>query len=275
MWEKIAEIYKGFFDASVIVAPEYLLLSLPIAWVIYRLSRPSGGFWRWLLPREVYLHRSHGVDLVMFVIGRLMLIFGLAGRVSVITATAALVAGPVGKAGLVGTAWPPLAVSLALFLVADFATYWAHRLHHGLSLLWPIHAVHHSASVLTPFTAYRQHPLSFVTGVMPTMAVIGVVQGLLIGTLNSDMTVVTVAGVNVFIVVANSAMANFHHSHIWVSFGPVFERLVISPAQHQIHHSQRKEHHDKNFGQTLALWGLAFRHAPRHPAQRGGGVRNR
>jgi sterol desaturase/sphingolipid hydroxylase (fatty acid hydroxylase superfamily) len=258
MWEWIADIYLGLFGASIIVAPEYLALSLLIAWVIYRLSRRSDGFWRWLLPREVYFHRSHGVDLALFLIGRLMLVFALAGRVSLITATAAVVAGLVGNMGLVGMAWPPLAVSFALFLVADFATYGMHRLHHHVGLLWPLHAVHHSASVLTPFTAYRQHPLTLVTSIIPATVVVGAAQGVLVGTLNSDMTIVSVAGVNVFVVLANSAMANFHHSHIWVSFGPVFERLVISPAQHQIHHSQRKEHHDKNFGQTLAVWDWLF-----------------
>ena len=34
------------------------------------------------------------------------------------------------------------------------------------------------------------------------------------------------------------------------------ERFFISPAQHQIHHSNEARHHDKNFGSALALWDL-------------------
>ena len=34
---------------------------------------------------------------------------------------------------------------------------------------------------------------------------------------------------------------------------------MISPAQHQLHHSIAKEHHDKNFGATLAIWDWIFK----------------
>ena len=32
------------------------------------------------------------------------------------------------------------------------------------------------------------------------------------------------------------------------------ERIFISPAQHQIHHSMDARHHDRNFGAVLAIW---------------------
>ena len=41
--------------------------------------------------------------------------------------------------------------------------------------------------------------------------------------------------------------------------GPVldyFEFFFISPAQHQIHHSTKLEHHNCNFGTILAIWDL-------------------
>ena len=36
------------------------------------------------------------------------------------------------------------------------------------------------------------------------------------------------------------------------------EYIFISPAQHQLHHSIAKEHHDKNFGAALAVWDWLF-----------------
>ena len=34
---------------------------------------------------------------------------------------------------------------------------------------------------------------------------------------------------------------------MWVSFGPALERIFLSPAQHQIHHSRAPQHLDTNF----------------------------
>jgi sterol desaturase/sphingolipid hydroxylase (fatty acid hydroxylase superfamily) len=51
---------------------------------------------------------------------------------------------------------------------------------------------------------------------------------------------------------------NFHHSHIWLRFGAFWERIFISPAQHQIHHSLNPIHHNKNYGEVLAIWDWIF-----------------
>jgi sterol desaturase/sphingolipid hydroxylase (fatty acid hydroxylase superfamily) len=53
-------------------------------------------------------------------------------------------------------------------------------------------------------------------------------------------------------------MAALQHSHVWLSYGPILEHLLISPAQHQIHHSRLDAHHGRNFGTTLALWDWLF-----------------
>jgi hypothetical protein len=41
---------------------------------------------------------------------------------------------------------------------------------------------------------------------------------------------------------------------VWLSFGRVMEHVVLSPAQHQVHHSLDPRHHDKNFGEGFSLW---------------------
>ena len=49
------------------------------------------------------------------------------------------------------------------------------------------------------------------------------------------------------------------HSHIWLSYGPIVSKILISPAQHQIHHSSLPQHIDKNFGLVFSFWDGLFK----------------
>jgi sterol desaturase/sphingolipid hydroxylase (fatty acid hydroxylase superfamily) len=51
---------------------------------------------------------------------------------------------------------------------------------------------------------------------------------------------------------------HLRHSHIWLSYGLLLSTILISPAQHQIHHSKAKRHWDKNYGFILAIWDYLF-----------------
>ena len=52
--------------------------------------------------------------------------------------------------------------------------------------------------------------------------------------------------------------ANLRHSHLWFSYGRFLEHIFISPAQHQIHHSNDKMHYETNYGVVLSVWDWAF-----------------
>ena len=67
-----------------------------------------------------------------------------------------------------------------------------------------------------------------------------------------------VFGAGVFNWMFNAFLANLRHSHIQIGFWKPVERVFISPAQHQIHHSISEHHHDKNFGVALAVWDWVF-----------------
>jgi sterol desaturase/sphingolipid hydroxylase (fatty acid hydroxylase superfamily) len=258
----IVDLYISFFGSDVLIAPEYILVTILTGWLVYRLGRGHGdrsrGFWHWLTPREFYRHKSSRIDLELFTISRMMVFFGFFGPITLTTGMAIAVARVTGGGPSTPPALSPLMLAFLLWLVSDFATYWIHRAHHQIRLIWPLHAVHHSAEVLTPITAFRQHPLAIVNITVFATLLIGVAQGLLIGALDPGALVAEVAGANAFAVGARLALANFHHSHIWISFGPVLERIVISPAQHQIHHSVDPAHHNRNYGQTLAIWDWMF-----------------
>ncbi|MCI2398195.1 sterol desaturase family protein [Aliiroseovarius subalbicans] len=258
MLDWLPQLYVSFFGSDVAVAPEYLGATVLIAWILYRWQRGRGGFWRWLLPREIYRHKSHKLDLALFAIGRVVVFTGVVGRVSLTVLIAGWVAGLTGDTGASAGVLSPVVLALAIWLMSDFAVYWAHRLHHQVRVIWPLHAVHHSAEVLTPLTAYRQHPLSYFVTAALQSSVLGALQGVLIGRLAPDTVMTQIAGINAFIVLANLTLANFHHSHLWIRFPVWLEHIFISPAQHQIHHSIAPDHYNRNYGQILALWDWAF-----------------
>jgi sterol desaturase/sphingolipid hydroxylase (fatty acid hydroxylase superfamily) len=258
MRDTLAEVYSLLFGASLVVAPAYLLPAVLVAWLVYRRQGIVGGFWAWLLPRRIWLHPSHLIDVQLFLVSRIFAAVGLIGALTLTTLVAASVASFVPAPLIAAQALSPLLLAFLLWLPTDFATYWVHRIYHRWDVIWPLHAVHHSAEVMTPVTTYRQHPLAMLLTTLAQSAIVGIVQGLLIGTLGPGTEIAMIAGINAFFVVANAGLAALHHSHVWLSYGPTLEHLFISPAQHQIHHSRDPAHHDRNFGNSLALWDWMF-----------------
>jgi sterol desaturase/sphingolipid hydroxylase (fatty acid hydroxylase superfamily) len=255
--DQIRYVYEVLFGPGLVTAPAYLALAGLVAWGVYRRRGGAQGFWRWLLPARIWGHPSHWIDLQLFVLGRILAVLGVFGGLALTTAVAAGVARVV-PALLPAESLGPVSLAFLLWLPSDFAQYWMHRFYHRFRVIWPLHAVHHSAEVMTPFTTYRQHPLSLLLTGWGVAGFVGLCQGLMLGASATDLAVAQIAGVNLFIVLANAGLAALHHSHIWLSYGPVVERIVISPAQHQIHHSTDPAHYGKNLGNSLALWDWMF-----------------
>jgi len=65
-------------------------------------------------------------------------------------------------------------------------------------------------------------------------------------------------GVNLLVFLFHVTGSNLRHSHVDIRYPRWLEHLLISPAQHQIHHSIAEEHYDKNFGAALAVWDWLF-----------------
>lgn len=154
--------------------------------------------------------------------------------------------------------WAPVLLALTLFLVDDFMRYALHYGEHRLQPLWELHKVHHSAEVLNFVTAERHHPLSsiyFRTGVA---LAIGATNGVFFSVFGDQLTPWTLLGANGFWILANMLCSTLRHSPCWLSFGPRIEKWLISPAQHQIHHSTDPKHFGKNLGGTLAIWDRLF-----------------
>lgn len=255
--DQVRFVYEVLFGPGLVTAPAYLALAALAAWWVHRKRGEGQGFWRWLLPARIWSHPSHFIDLQLFLLGRILAVLGVFSGVALTTVVAEGVTGPV-PALLPKDSLGPVALAFLLWLPSDFALYWMHRFFHRFRVIWPLHAVHHSAEVMTPFTTYRQHPLSLLLTGWGVAGFVGLCQGLLLGAASEDLAVSEIAGINLFIVLANAGLAALHHSHVWLSYGPVLERIVISPAQHQIHHSTDPAHYGKNLGNSLAVWDWLF-----------------
>lgn len=147
--------------------------------------------------------------------------------------------------------------SVSIFLIDDFTRFYVHRLYHRHPLLWRFHAVHHSATVLTPFTLYRLHIVEMLINSCRSLLVFGVCGGIFIYIVDGKVTPVEILGTSIFSFLFNIAGANLRHSHIWLGWGGV-EKWILSPAQHQIHHSAHARHFNKNYGVMIAVWDRWF-----------------
>jgi len=147
---------------------------------------------------------------------------------------------------------------LVFAMVADLGFYLHHLAFHKIPFLWEFHKVHHSAEVLTPLTDYRAHPLEMLTVGIATGIMLGLAQGIFGYITASTPSVVTLTGMNLVFFLYYLSGYSLRHSHFWISYGPVFSKVFISPAQHQIHHSSAEKHWDKNFGGVFALWDWLF-----------------
>lgn len=146
-----------------------------------------------------------------------------------------------------------IAYTLSFFILEDLSRFGLHFAMHRNPLLWRIHRTHHSATTLTPITVHRVHPLEMSLYYLRGLIVFSLVSGSFLYLFRGQLSGLDILGVDLLGFLFNAFGANLRHSPIFLSFGPL-ERLFISPAQHQLHHSSATEHRDINFGTCLALW---------------------
>ncbi len=248
-----------------------LLAALAFAALAYKIHvvprerlRPA-GFVRWLFPAAVYRHRSFQVDLWLALLTTVLrparlLVFGLSAGAAAAALAGLLGAllGPAGGAGeRPGAAGYALLV-LLLFLAYDLSTYVTHRLSHRVPALWAFHRVHHSAEQLNPLTVLRKHPVYDAFGLLMDVAIVAPLQAVVLWLWSAQAGFELAAGVNLVFGASACAAATLRHSHVWLSFGPSLNRLLVSPAMHQIHHSRAERHWDRNYGEVLAVWDWMF-----------------
>ena len=135
--------------------------------------------------------------------------------------------------------WMQVAATL---VILDLVAYLWHRANHRWALLWRFHAVHHSDIHFDASTAFRFHP------------------GELLISLGVRLVVVTATGLPLLGLIAFEVIYGFCnlfvHSDIRIAKGR--ERclgwLLVTPSLHRVHHSERPEILNRNFGTVLSIW---------------------
>ena len=242
----------------------YCATGMAIAvWVHMR--RHSGkSFEEVFFSREVWAGRSALNDYFILFAGSVLRVTALAWAYVGSMPVARWTAGVLRDLGVTGTVIDGSAIGYALaltvlvFVVDDFLRYAVHLAMHRVPELWEYHKVHHSAEELNFATAERFHPIESVLTSLSITAGIGLANGVFIAFFGDKLTPLTVFGANAFLFVFNVAGGVLRHAPVWVSFGPSVERWIISPAMHQIHHSDNPKHFDTNMGGSLAIWDRLF-----------------
>ena len=67
-----------------------------------------------------------------------------------------------------------------------------------------------------------------------------------------------ILGASIFTFVFNLLGSNLRHSPVSICYWHPIEFILMSPAQHHIHHSTAEEHIDRNFGVALSVWDWIF-----------------
>ncbi|MCH2165546.1 MAG: sterol desaturase family protein [Marinovum sp.] len=265
--DQILSLFSDFSNPKKRVFVGYLGLSVLIAlvWsmVVHRTSlRAALGR---IFDRKVFFSGSSFTDYKIFFINRVLMGFIspiLLTQVAIATAVyMALVRSDLTLWGAYEEAPRALVVglfSVAMFVSDDLTKYLMHRWMHRWPALWSIHKVHHSAETLTPITVYRVHPLEGVLYATRSAVAQGPVIAIFYYFFGQSVDLYTIVGVNILIFAFHVTGSNLRHSHIDIRYPRWMEHILISPAQHQLHHSIAEEHYDKNYGAALAVWDWLF-----------------
>jgi len=263
----LADAPSILFDPAQRVYWPFLVTSILVAAAVARLARkqdPSSADAPSITSKRLWLHPSSLVDLKLIAAKAVIraLIFAPL-LVSALTIAAfvfdklTLRLGPAEPTAL--ARWQVMALyTVTLFLAWDASRYALHRLVHRVPFLWELHKVHHSAEVLTPFTNYRTHPVESFLYALRGAAVTGVVTGAFFYKFQAETIQYEIIGVNAIGLVFSAAVANLRHSHVWIGYGKFLEHFLISPAQHQLHHSLDSKDFGTNYGSFLAVWDWFF-----------------
>ena len=267
MIDFFSNIFEHFIDPRKRVFVGYLAISILIAliWLVFFKRVNLKNSLKFIFDKKIWFSSSSKADFFVFLINRIISI-----SISPVLITQLVIATAIFY-WLHEISWlssgsfqnTPVQVvvflfTLFIFLLDDFSKYWVHRWMHKWPILWALHKVHHSAEVLTPMTVYRTHPLEGIVFTLRGTFTQGVSISTFIFFFGNNVDLFTVLGVNVLLFLFNTAGSNLRHSHIGIRYWSWLEYILISPAQHQLHHSVAQMHHDKNFGAALAIWDYIF-----------------
>lgn len=131
---------------------------------------------------------------------------------------------------------------LSLFLLVDFAYYWAHRMSHEVNLFWGGHVVHHQSEEYNLSVALRQSSFQVVWtfGFSLPIAFLGY---------KTEHFV--------YVAALNTLYQFWIHTETIGKMG-WFEYIFNTPSHHRVHHGRNPKYIDKNHAGSLIIWDKMF-----------------
>jgi sterol desaturase/sphingolipid hydroxylase (fatty acid hydroxylase superfamily) len=138
-----------------------------------------------------------------------------------------------------------LALPLTIVLM-DFAVWAQHVATHKIPALWRLHRVHHADPELDTTSGLRFHPAELWFSMLYKLALVA-----LLGA--------SPEGVLLFEIILNAA-SMFEHAAIRIPerLDRALRWVVVTPSLHRIHHSERRDETDSNYGFFLSVWDRLF-----------------
>jgi sterol desaturase/sphingolipid hydroxylase (fatty acid hydroxylase superfamily) len=150
-----------------------------------------------------------------------------------------------------------LATAVLLVVLLDLGDYFAHLALHRIPMLWELHKVHHSATFLSPVTSFRVHPFEAIVYTVCHSVVIAPLLGAMAFFYRLDIADLVDLMFTTNLAILVLTFNHLKHSHLQISLGPL-DYVLISPHMHQLHHSSRLDHWDKNLGLVFSVWDWVF-----------------
>ena len=265
--EYISNIGNQFIDPKKRIFIAYIAISIAIAFVWFILNKKYSfvGALKKIFDKKIFFSKSAKSDYKVFLINQLIMMTVSPFLITQLTIATALYFYfhtidwlSVGMFNSTLPIFVIISFTTFQFLIDDFSKYIIHRFMHKWPILWSLHKVHHSATVLTPMTVFRTHPLEGIIFSLRSSVTQAISISSFIFLFGNTVSLYTVLGVNIFVFLFNILGSNLRLSHVGIRYWKWVEYIFISPAQHQLHHSIAREHHDKNFGAALAVWDWVF-----------------
>lgn len=131
---------------------------------------------------------------------------------------------------------------LGLFLLTDFAYYWAHRMSHEINLFWGGHVVHHQSEEYNLSVALRQSSFQVVWTFAFSLPIA------LLGFETLDFALISAL---------NTLYQFWIHTETIHKMG-WFEYIFNTPSHHRVHHGRNPKYIDKNHAGSLIIWDKMF-----------------
>lgn len=134
-------------------------------------------------------------------------------------------------------------IGLTVFMV-DFCLYWIHRSMHEVPALWRTHVWHHSATNINWLSGFRTSFLHAFLFAIPQIIV--------------PFYIFQFSFTEAAIAFSFAAFVQiFAHSNVNIP-SQFLNTWIATPSSHRLHHAERRELHDSNYGIFFLIWDHMF-----------------